>query len=115
MTVFWLGAVVGLAAVFATVMHILFIFKINLNIRRLRDNADHESAQAFLKDLSGIWWVPNKPGYWTALKESYFIIYHTETIPFEIKRDLYKILSKKRVYGLRKPYKRQPAPARLPS
>ncbi|MCD7034658.1 hypothetical protein LRR81_10430 [Metabacillus sp. GX 13764] len=107
MNIYWLGAALIAAAAILIGLNLTFSLKIKWHSNRLRDCADNSTAASFLKGIPSIWWIPNKPEFWTALKESYFIIYHNPSIDFDIKLDLYQLLTKKRVYGLRKPIRRK--------
>ncbi|AZB40894.1 hypothetical protein CEF21_00215 [Bacillus sp. FJAT-42376] len=97
-----------IAGLFLLRMIVRFIWSgtITFHVNRIKEDPNEERSAIFLKKMKMVWSVPNKPHLWIGLKEAYFVILNSRHIDFETKLSIYQLLTKRRVYGLRKPYKR---------
>ncbi|MTH54008.1 hypothetical protein GKZ89_11375 [Bacillus mangrovi] len=102
----WVVSLIAVLFFLRILFRMLWSRTISLHVSRIKEDPNEKQARAFLKGIRSVWFVPNKPGLWIELKEAYFVILNGSEIDYETKLGIYQLLSKKRVYGLRKPYKR---------
>ncbi|MGD7007097.1 hypothetical protein [Metabacillus sp. 84] len=102
----WIVSLVAGLFILRLLIHVAWTKTIAFHVSRIKDHPNELQAAIFLKAMKKVLKIPNKPELWLDLKEAYFVILNSRHIEFETKLQIHSLLTKRRVYGLRKPYKR---------
>ncbi|KZZ83849.1 hypothetical protein [Bacillus sp. SJS] len=103
---FWIIPLIAGLFLLRIVVRFFWSRTITFHVNHIKDHPHEEQAAVFIRAVKRVWSIPNQQNLWIELKEAYFMILNSEQIEFETKLAIYQLLTKKRVYGLRKPYKR---------
>ncbi|MDE3839173.1 hypothetical protein C0966_07340 [Bacillus methanolicus] len=89
-------------------LQIYWAISISRWAKRLRYHpVSEEQALEVINFFRKVWYIPNAPKYWGECKNIYYAVLHSPVVTFETKKQLFTILERRKVYGLRPPYKKK--------
>jgi hypothetical protein len=98
-----IAAIFILIAILAP-LQIYWAISINRWTKRLRYRPpSQEEAIEVINFFRKVWYIPDSPKYWGACKNIYYAVLHSPTVTFEAKKQLFTILERRKVYGLKPP------------